>query len=88
MTVRSLGEAPYLDLFEDHTRLRRLVSRSFRPQAADGHRPFMRELVTELVDGFASTGECELWRILQTAGASPGTTSSRSSSRPGTGETA
>ena len=44
---------------EDHTRIRRLVSRSFTPRAADAHRGFMRELVTELVDGFATSGECE-----------------------------
>jgi cytochrome P450 len=44
---------------EDHTRMRRLVARSFTPRAADGHRPFMRQLVTELVDGFAAAGECE-----------------------------
>ena len=44
---------------EDHTRIRRLVSRSFTPRAADGHRPFMRTLVTELVDRFAPKGECE-----------------------------
>jgi cytochrome P450 len=44
---------------EDHTRIRRLVSRSFTPRAADGHRPFMRTLVTELVDRFAPNGECE-----------------------------
>jgi cytochrome P450 len=44
---------------EDHTRMRRLVSRSFTPRAADGHRPFMRHLVAELVEGFAAAGECE-----------------------------
>jgi cytochrome P450 len=44
---------------EDHARIRRVVSRSFTPLAAEGHRPFMRELATELVDGFASTGRCE-----------------------------
>jgi len=44
---------------EDHTRIRRLVSRSFTPRAADAHRPFMRQLVTELVGGFADRGECE-----------------------------
>jgi cytochrome P450 len=44
---------------EDHTRIRRLVSRSFTPRAADAHRPFMRELVNELVAGFAAGGHCE-----------------------------
>lgn len=43
----------------DHTRLRRLVSRSFTPRAADTHRPFMRQLATELVEQFAPAGECE-----------------------------
>jgi cytochrome P450 len=44
---------------EEHNRIRRLVARSFTPRAADGHRPFMRELVTELLGGFAERGECE-----------------------------
>ncbi len=44
----------------DHTRVRRLVSRSFTPRAADRHRPAMRALVDELVDGFAERGRCEL----------------------------
>ena len=43
----------------DHTRLRRLVSRSFTPAAAARHRPTMQALVHELVDGFAPTGRCE-----------------------------
>ena len=42
---------------EDHTRIRRLVSKSFTPRAADGHRPFMRDLVTELVEGFCRAGQ-------------------------------
>lgn len=45
---------------DDHARIRRLVSRSFTPKAADRHRPRMRELTEELVDGFAATGRCEL----------------------------
>ena len=44
---------------EDHTRLRRLVSRSFTPRAADVHRPFMRHLVDELTAGFGPAGSCE-----------------------------
>ena len=44
---------------EDHTRIRRLVSRSFTPRAADSHRPFMRELVGELAGGFSQSGRCE-----------------------------
>jgi cytochrome P450 len=43
----------------DHTRLRRLVSRSFTPSAAARHRPAMRTLVHELVSGFATRGHCE-----------------------------
>ena len=43
----------------DHTRLRRLVSRSFTPAAAGRHRPAMRALVNELVDEFAARGRCE-----------------------------
>jgi cytochrome P450 len=43
----------------DHTRLRRLVSRSFTPAAAGRHRPTMQALTNELIDGFAETGRCE-----------------------------
>lgn len=43
----------------DHTRLRRLVSRSFTPRAAVRHRPTMRALVDDLIDGFAVRGRCE-----------------------------
>jgi cytochrome P450 len=43
----------------DHARVRRLVSRAFTPRATDPHRELMRELVNELVDGFAGSGRCE-----------------------------
>lgn len=43
----------------DHTRLRRLVSRAFTPSAANRHRPMMRAIVSELVDGFTGAGRCE-----------------------------
>lgn len=46
----------------DHTRLRRLVSKSFTPRAAAAHRPAMRTLVEDLIDGFASDGRCEFVR--------------------------
>jgi cytochrome P450 len=66
--LQGVIDGPLLDLAEssllgtegeDHTRIRRLVSRSFTPRAADAHRPFMRQLVEELVGGFAGRGECE-----------------------------
>jgi cytochrome P450 len=44
----------------DHARLRRLVSASFTPRAADRHRPTMRALVDQLIDGFHASGRCEL----------------------------
>jgi cytochrome P450 len=44
----------------EHTRVRRLASPAFTPRAADRLRPFMREVVTGLVDEVASTGECDL----------------------------
>jgi cytochrome P450 len=43
----------------DHTRLRRLVARSFTPRAADQHRPVMRGITNDLVDGFVHEGHCE-----------------------------
>jgi len=42
-----------------HTRLRRLVSSAFTPRAADRVRPFMREVMNELVDQIAEAGTCE-----------------------------
>ncbi len=45
---------------EDHARLRRLVAPAFTPQAADRLRPFMRDVVGGLVDGFHSSGRCEV----------------------------
>lgn len=44
---------------DDHTRIRRLVSRSFTPKAAESHRGFMQALVRELTERFAHRGECE-----------------------------
>ena len=43
----------------DHTRLRRLVSRSFTPRAADRHRPQMHTLVEHLTDGLVARGRCD-----------------------------
>jgi len=43
-----------------HTRLRRLVAPSFSPRSADALRPFMREVVTGLVDRVAPSGRCDL----------------------------
>ena len=40
---------------EVHTRLRRLVGKSFSPRAADRLRPFMREVINDLVDPVAAT---------------------------------
>ena len=45
---------------DEHGRLRRLVAPAFTPKAADRLRPFMREVVTGLVDAFADRGTCEL----------------------------
>ncbi len=44
---------------EDHTRLRKLVSRAFTPRSVEALRPSMRALTTELVDRFAGAGRCE-----------------------------
>jgi cytochrome P450 len=45
---------------EDHARLRRLVAPAFTPQSADRLRPFMREVVGGLIDGFHASGRCEV----------------------------
>ena len=44
----------------EHTRLRRLASPAFTPRAADRLRPFMREVISDLVDGVADHGRTEL----------------------------
>lgn len=43
-----------------HTRLRRLVAKSFSPRSADRLRPFMREVVNELVDAVAPRGRADV----------------------------
>jgi hypothetical protein len=44
---------------EDHTRLRKLVSRAFTPRSVEVLRPSMRALTEELVEQFAEAGRCE-----------------------------
>lgn len=43
-----------------HVRLRRLVAPAFSPRSADRLRPFMRDVINDLVDPIASTGEAEI----------------------------
>ncbi len=43
-----------------HTRLRRLVAKAFSPRSADRLRPFMREVVNDLVDNVASIGRADI----------------------------
>jgi len=66
--LQSGGDGPLAGMLGDtviamdgpnHTRLRRLVARSFTPRAADRHRAVMRSLVDELLDDFAGDGHCE-----------------------------
>jgi cytochrome P450 len=45
---------------DEHARVRRLVAPAFTPAAANRLRPFMREVIGELLDGIAGRGECEL----------------------------
>jgi len=45
---------------EEHTRLRRLVAPAFTSAAADGLRPFMHNVISELVDAVSPNGHCEL----------------------------
>jgi cytochrome P450 len=44
---------------EEHTRLRRLVAPAFTPGSADRLRPFMREVISGLVDEVVARGRCE-----------------------------
>ena len=45
---------------EVHTRLRRLVAPAFSPRAADRLRPFMREVVDQLVDVVVASGRADI----------------------------
>lgn len=45
---------------EEHTRLRRLVAPAFSPRSADRLRPFMRDVMNDLVDPVATRGEAEV----------------------------
>ena len=49
---------------EVHVRLRRLVAPAFSPRSADRLRPFMRDVVNELVDPFAASGKSEIVKDL------------------------
>lgn len=44
---------------EDHSRLRRLMSKTFTPRMIDDLRPFIRAQAGRLADQIASAGECE-----------------------------
>ncbi len=66
--MQGLTDGPIYDLLarallsvdgEDHTRLRKLVSRAFTPRSVEVLRPSMSALATELVDQFAPSGRCE-----------------------------
>jgi cytochrome P450 len=43
-----------------HVRLRRLVAPAFSPRSADRLRPFMRDVINDLVDPIASKGQAEI----------------------------
>ena len=45
---------------DEHGRLRRLVAPAFTPKAADRLRPFMRQVVNELLDPLCAEGRTEL----------------------------
>jgi len=45
---------------DEHTRLRRLVAPAFTPAAADQLRPFMHDVISQLVDAIVPNGDCEL----------------------------
>ena len=44
---------------DDHQRIRRIVSPSFTPKSADRLRPFMRDVVNELLDPICEAGHSE-----------------------------
>ncbi len=44
---------------DEHTRLRRLVAPAFSPRAADRLRPFMRQVMNDLIDSVADAGRAD-----------------------------
>ena len=44
---------------DTHVRLRRLVAPAFSPRNADALRPFMREVMTDLLDNVTESGTCD-----------------------------
>ena len=44
---------------DEHARVRRLVAPAFTPAAANRLRPFMRDVIGELLDGIVDRGECD-----------------------------
>ena len=44
---------------DEHARVRRLVAPAFTPAAANRLRPFMRQVIGELLDGIVDRGECD-----------------------------
>ena len=44
---------------DEHARVRRLVAPAFTPAAANRLRPFMRDVIDELLDGIVDRGECD-----------------------------
>lgn len=45
---------------DEHLRLRRIVAKAFAPRSADRLRPFMREVINELIDPVANTGKADI----------------------------
>ncbi len=45
---------------DEHTRLRRVAGPAFSPRHADALRPYMREVVNDLIDGFADRGTADI----------------------------
>ncbi len=45
---------------DEHVRLRRLVGPAFSPRHADSLRPFMRQVVNDLIDGFVDRGHADI----------------------------
>ncbi|MGH0028539.1 MAG: hypothetical protein ACQGVC_02015, partial [Myxococcota bacterium] len=70
---RDDGGEPSMLFLDDpaHARLRNLVSRSFTPRRAEGWRPEIRKVATELLDTVDASGEREFDLIAALAGPLP-----------------
>ncbi len=58
--LQSLGQMMVFMDPPDHTRLRRIVARVFSPRVIDDLRPYVQQVIDDLIDDFAGAGDADL----------------------------